>query len=403
MRRYFFIMFKGKKIFLAITGSIAAYKSITLLRMLTSEGAEVRIIMTPSAKEFVTPLTLSTLSNHKVLHEYFEEGSWNNHVLLGRWADLMIIAPLTCNTLGKMANGICDNLLLAIYFSATCPVIIAPAMDEDMWMHPSTIKNLERIKSFGNIVLPVENGSLASGLIGQGRMTEPDNIINHLKDFFCNRPLKGKKALVTAGPTFEALDPVRFIGNHSSGKMGIAIAEELYSKGAEVTLILGPSSEPVIPLIPVIHINTANEMYNQCEKLLLSSDIIIMAAAVADYTPVKIELQKLKKKDSIIDIKLTRTKDILKTAGESKRNDQVLVGFALETENEKENALKKLSEKNADFIILNSIKDNKAVFGGNSNKITIFGKKGQEFNFNVKSKKEVAKDIVETIINYING
>jgi phosphopantothenoylcysteine decarboxylase / phosphopantothenate---cysteine ligase len=392
-------MFKGKKILLGITGSIAAYKSIYLVRLLVKAGAEVKVIITPSAKDFVSSLTLSTLSKNPVMTDLFDEQSWANHVMLGRWADVMLIAPLSCNTLAKMANGQCDNLLLATYLSATCPVVIAPAMDEDMWHHPATKANLLRIASFGNKIIPVEKGDLASGLYGDGRMAEPENILTYIADnFFLTGPLKGKKAIVTAGPTYEPLDPVRFIGNHSSGKMGVAIANELYNRGAEVTLILGPSQvEFSTNGISLVRVTTAAQMYNACQEVFDKADIAIMAAAVADYSPVTTAKEKIKKEDGLT-IELAKTKDILKSLGEKKKTGQVLVGFALETTDEKPNALEKLKRKNADMIVLNSLNDAGAGFGHDTNKITIFEKGGEEINFNSKSKTEVAKDIVDTMI-----
>lgn len=393
-------MLAGKKILVGITGSIAAYKSVYLVRLLIKAGAEVKVIMTPSAKDFVSPLTLSTLSRNPVIIDLFDEQSWANHVMLGRWADVMVIAPLSCNTLAKMANGLCDNLLLATYLSATCPVVAAPAMDEDMWHHPSTKANLVRLESFGNQIIPVEKGDLASGLNGEGRMAEPERIIEYITtNFFLTRPLEGKKALVTAGPTYEPIDPVRFIGNHSSGKMGIAIAKELYHRGAAVTLVMGPSQyEFSAEGIAVVRVKTADQMYKSCHESYPGSDLTVMAAAVADYTPVETADQKIKKKSDSLTITLSKTKDILKSLGEKKNSKQVLVGFALETNDEKKNALEKLAKKNADMIILNSMKDTGAGFGYDTNKITIFDKSGQEFSFDTKSKTDVAKDIVDTII-----
>lgn len=397
-------MLQGKKILLGITGSIAAYKSIYLVRLLVKAGAVVKVILTPSAKDFVSPLTLSTLSRNEVLVDLFDEQSWANHVMLGRWADVMVLAPLSCNTLAKMANGQCDNLLLATWLSATCPVIVAPAMDEDMWHHSATKENIRKIESFGNKIIPVEKGDLASGLFGEGRMAEPENIIKYITDnFFLISPetrlLKGKKAIVTAGPTYEHIDPVRFIGNHSSGKMGIAIAKELCQRGAEVTLVLGPSQiDGQAKGISIINVTTAEEMYTACRNVFDQVEIAIMAAAVADYTPVTKSVEKIKKAGDNFTLELTKTKDILNSLGEIKKNTQVLVGFALETNNEKEYALDKLKKKNADMIVLNSLNDAGAGFGHDTNKITIFDKGGQEFNFDIKSKAEVAKDIVDTII-----
>ena len=393
-------MLKGKKIVLGITGSIAAYKSIYLVRLLIKAGAEVKVIITPAAKDFVSSLTLSTLSRNKVLADLFDEQSWANHVMLGRWADIMVIAPLSCNTLAKMANGQCDNLLVATYLSATCPVIVAPAMDEDMWNHPATKTNLKKLEIVGNKIIPVEKGDLASGLYGEGRMAEPEQIIDFITaNFFLTRPLEGKKAIVTAGPTYEPIDPVRFIGNHSSGKMGIAIAKELYNRGAGVTLIIGPTSiDTNLTGISVISVKTAGEMYKASTDAFNTADMAIMAAAVADYTPVNPEKEKIKKKEEYFTLELTRTKDILKSLGEKKNAGQVLIGFALETYNERKFAIEKLQCKQADMIIMNSLNDAGAGFGLDTNKITIFEKGGQEFNFEIKSKTEVAKDIVDTII-----
>jgi phosphopantothenoylcysteine decarboxylase/phosphopantothenate--cysteine ligase len=393
-------MLQGKKILLGITGSIAAYKAIYLVRLLVKAGAEVRVVTTPASKDFVSPLTLATLSKNPVLVDLFDEQSWANHVMLGRWADLMLIAPLSCNTLSKMANGQCDNLLMAVYLSATCPVVVAPAMDEDMWHHPATRTNLEKIRSYGNDIIPVTSGELASGLFGEGRMAEPEQIIEYItRHFFLPKLLKGKKALVTAGPTYEAIDPVRFIGNHSTGKMGIAIARELYARGAVVTLVMGPSQlELPSNGISIRRVTTAAEMLEACKEIFNDTDITIMSAAVADYAPATKAGEKIKKKDSNIVVELTRTTDILKSLGEKKKKDQVLVGFALETNNEKNNALEKLNSKHADLIVLNSMNDAGAGFGHDTNKITIFSKDGQEFNFDIKSKSAVAKDIVDTII-----
>ncbi len=394
-------MLEGKKILLGITGSIAAYKSIYLVRLLIKAGAEVKVIMTPSAKDFVSSLTLSTLSRNPVMIELFDEQSWSNHVMLGRWADVMVIAPLSCNTLAKMANGQCDNLLLATYLSATCPVVVAPAMDEDMWQHPATKANLSRLESFGNKIIPVEKGDLASGLYGDGRMAEPERILKYISDnFFLSRPLKGKKAIVTAGPTYEPIDPVRFIGNHSSGKMGVAIAKELYNRGADVTLIMGPSQLSFSNNgISLIKVKTASEMYEACNAIFDKADIAVMAAAVADYSPVTTAKEKIKKSGESLTLELVKTKDILKSLGEKKKAGQVLVGFALETTDEKKNALEKLQRKNADMIVLNSLNDAGAGFGHDTNKVTIFEKGGQEFSFDNKSKTEVAKDIVDTMIH----
>lgn len=397
-------MLQGKKIILGITGSIAAYKANHLVRLFVKAGAEVKVMMTPAAKDFVSTLTLSTLSRNFVLVDMFDEQSWANHVMLGRWADIMLIAPLSCNTLAKMANGQCDNLLLTTYLSATCPVVVAPAMDEDMWKHPATKANLEKVASYGCKIIPVDKGDLASGLNGEGRMAEPESIINFIeRNFFSGKPgtspLAGKKAVVTAGPTYEPLDPVRFIGNHSSGKMGVAIANELAEKGADVTLVLGPvSGLDIAPGIKKIEVNTAAEMYSACLTVFEDCDLAVMAAAVADYRPATVAEQKIKKTGDSLMVELTKTKDILKSLGEKKKEKQVLVGFALETSNEKENAISKLKSKNADMIVLNSLNDEGAGFGFDTNKITIFDKNGGSTIFPPKTKKEVAKDIIDTII-----
>jgi len=393
-------MLKGKKIILGITGSIAAYKAILLVRQFIKAGAEVKVVMTPSAADFVSPLTLSTLSKNPVLKDLSEENSWANHVMLGRWADVVIMAPLSCNTLAKMANGICDNLLLAVYLSATCPVVVAPAMDEDMWLHPSTKLNLAKLESYGNKIIPAEKGELASGLEGEGRMAEPERIVEFLKsNFFLTRPLEGKNALVTAGPTYEALDPVRFIGNHSSGKMGLSIARELYKRGAKVTLIMGPTTLSFSPeKVTLVRVNSAEEMFQACHTAFPASDITVMAAAVADYSPAVTTKEKIKKKEDKMLLELVKTKDILKSLGEKKKPGQVLAGFALETHEEEFHALEKLKNKKADLIVLNSLNDPNAGFGHDTNTITIFDKSGKKFSFDSKSKDLVAKDIVDTII-----
>ncbi len=398
-------MLKEKKILIGITASIAAYKAILLVRLLVKAGAEVKVIMTPAAKDFVSPLTLATLSKNKVLYNIADEDTWANHVMLGRWADAMLIAPLSCNTLAKMANGLCDNLLLAIYLSATCPIVVAPAMDEDMWHHAATKKNIATIESYGNKIINVAKGELASGLFGDGRMAEPEEIITYLiENFFRSNELIGLQALVTAGPTYEAIDPVRFVGNHSSGKMGFAIAEALYLCGAHVQLVCGPTQlTTAYKGIAITHVTTANEMYEACVSKFSNCAIAVMSAAVADYTPVHIASEKIKKKEDAFSLNLIKTKDILKALGGHKKENQVLVGFALETNNEKENALQKLKNKNADLIVLNSLRDIGAGFGGNTNKISVFDATGNEFNFDVKQKTEVANDIVQLIINQING
>ena len=397
-------MLKGKKILLCVTGSIAAYKAVLLLRLFVKAGAEVKVIMTKDSINFVAPLTFSTLSTNKVLTDLVEDETWVNHVLLGRWADVMIIAPASCNTISKMANGLCDNLLLAVYLSSTCPVYISPAMDEDMWQHPATQKNINQLEKSGNKILPVRSGDLASGLTGEGRMAEPEEIFNYLSDYFSsNHVLKGKNVLVTAGPTYEAIDPVRFIGNHSSGKMGVAIAEEFLRRGANVKLVLGPSEIAVDENIFVEKVLSADQMYEKCMEQFESQDIIVMAAAVADYRPSETATNKIKKDGSDLNLRLVKTKDILQKAGDLKSEKQTLVGFALETNDEKKNALKKLSSKKLDMIVLNSLNDNGAGFGFNTNKISIFDKEGNEYTFPLQSKKEVAKDLVNKIIDYRNG
>ena len=391
---------KGKKIIVGISGSIAAYKIPMLVRLLLKKGAEVKIVMTPSAATFVSPLVLSTLTKHPVLIELSSNETWANHVALGRWADLMLIAPASCNTIAKMANGICDNLLLAVYLSATCPVMVAPAMDEDMWNHASLQNNLLQLKSYQNIVLDTEHGELASGLIGFGRMLEIEKLVTEIDSFFnVKQRLKNKKALVTAGPTYENLDPVRYIGNYSTGKMGIAIAETLANEGCEVVLVLGPTSLTTPHAhIKTIQVRSAEEMLNACTTHFAETDIAVMSAAVADYTPTTLSTSKIKKKDEEFTIQLKKTTDILKQLGSIKSKNQVLIGFALENKNEKSYALKKLEEKNADAIVLNSLNDEGAGFAYDTNKITIFEKNGIETNYELKSKPEVAKDIVEKII-----
>jgi len=395
-------MMQGKKILLGVTGSIAAYKSLLLVRLLVKEGAEVKVIITPAAKDFVTPLSLATLSRHPVLSDLFEENTWANHVELGRWADLMLIAPLSCNTLAKMAQGLCDNLLMATYLSATCPVVAAPAMDEDMWKHPSTKANLARIQEYGNQVIRVERGELASGLYGDGRMAEPETILDHIKAMIGKKQdLMGKRALVTAGPTYEAIDPVRFIGNHSSGKMGIAIAWELAGRGAQVDLVLGPSSLSADHPGVVVHkVTSAEEMYKTSLEIFPEVNIAVMSAAVADFRPVAPAGEKIKKKDDKLILELTRTKDILLTLGQQKKQ-QVLVGFALETTGERGYALDKLKTKNADLIVLNSLNDAGAGFGYDTNKVTIFDRQGSETAYDRKPKQQVAADIVDRIVNIV--
>jgi phosphopantothenoylcysteine decarboxylase/phosphopantothenate--cysteine ligase len=391
-------MLAGKKILIGVTGSIAAYKIPVLVRQLLKKEADVKVIMTSAATDFVSKLTLSTLSRNPVLIDLFDEETWANHVMLGRWADLMLVAPLSCNTLSKMASGQCDNLLLATYLSATCPVMIAPAMDEDMWHHPATKHNLQMLEQQGVLQLPVGYGELASGLIGEGRMAEPEEIAAYLEDYFTkSHQLKGKKALVTAGPTYEAIDPVRFIGNHSSGKMGYAIAEELSARGASVTLVSGPVSAQAKPDgVNLVKVTSAEEMYQACLQVN-NYDIAVMAAAVADYTPSVVSDTKIKKTEGGLVLSLQKTKDILGTLGKAKSENQLLIGFALETNNEQENALKKLKEKNADIIVLNSLNDEGAGFGHDTNKVTLYFKDGRQRPVGLKSKKALAKDIVDSI------
>lgn len=394
---------QGKKILLAVSGSIAAYKAATITRLLVKEGALVKVIMTPAAGDFITPLTLATLSKNEVAVNISNNSSWNNHVMLGRWADVMLVAPASANTIAKMAQGLCDNLLLATYLSATCPVLFAPAMDEDMWHHPATRANVEKLISYGHRQLPPESGELASGLVGEGRMAEPENIIAYLRRHFSEssvlKPLSGKQALVTAGPTIEHIDPVRFISNHSSGKMGIAIAEALADAGATVKLVLGPTHLRTQHAgITTINIQTAAEMFNACVAAYPLSDIVVMSAAVADYRPMNVADKKIKKGDEQLRIDLEKTHDILRTLGNNKGPQQLLVGFSLETNNEKEFALKKLREKHLDLIVMNSLADPGAGFNHDTNKITLFDRRGKERSFPLKSKTEVAQDIVSAII-----
>ena len=399
----------GKKILLGVTAGIAAYKAAFLVRLLVKQGAEVKVVMTPKAKEFVTPLTLSTLSKNEVHSSFTNEDNdnaqWNNHVELALWADLFIIAPATANTLSKMAHGTSDNLLLATYLSAKCPVYFAPAMDLDMYKHPSTKQTFDILKGFGNHIIPAASGELASGLVGQGRMAAPETIISFIcSEILKSLPLQGKKVLVTAGPTHELIDPVRFIGNHSSGKMGIAIAEHASSLGADVTLVLGPSSVPVSDKsIDVIDVTTAQQMYDAVHQFYQTTTIAIWSAAVADFKPVTVLDQKIKKKTGEgLSFDLEPTKDILASLGLQKKH-QFLVGFALETENELENSKKKLEKKNLDLIVLNSLRDKGAGFKGDTNKVTFIDKDNKVTPFDVKSKKDVARDILEHIISKIDA
>ena len=393
----------GKKILLGITAGIVAYKSANLVRLFIKLGAEVKVIMTPASKDFITPLTLSTLSKNPVHSQFYdtenENELWNNHVELGLWADYFLIAPATANTLSKMSNGTCDNLVLATYLSAKCPVYFAPAMDLDMYKHPSTKENLEKLQHFGNIIIPATSGELASGLFGEGRMAEPEDIVSFIEnDILSKLPLRGKKVLITAGPTYEAIDPVRFIGNHSSGKMGFEIAKTAANLGAEVFLISGPSQEQIKhSLIHRIDVVSADEMYKAAHQFFPEVQMAILAAAVADYKAKNVSNQKIKKKDATLSIELEPTKDILASLGAIKEN-QFLVGFALETDNEIENAKSKLQRKNLDMIVLNSLQDKGAGFATNTNKITIIDKDLNEKIFELKSKEAVSIDILNEII-----
>ncbi|NVJ88595.1 MAG: bifunctional phosphopantothenoylcysteine decarboxylase/phosphopantothenate--cysteine ligase CoaBC [Flavobacteriaceae bacterium] len=398
----------GKKILLGITAGIAAYKSANLVRLFIKLGAEVKVIMTPASKDFITPLTLSTLSKnpvHSTFYEKEEENElWNNHVELGLWADYLVIAPTTANTLSKMANGVCDNLLIATYLSAKCPVYFAPAMDLDMYKHQSTKDNLTKLQEMGNVMIPATSGELASGLVGEGRMAEPEDIINFIENDILNKlPLKGKKILITAGPTYEAIDPVRFIGNHSSGKMGFSIAKSAANLGAEVYLISGPSHEQVNhSLIHRVDVVSADEMYEACHNYFNTVDVAILSAAVADYKPKNVADQKIKKATNSLTIALAPTKDILASLGKIKKH-QILVGFALETQNEINNAKAKIEKKNLDFIVLNSLRDKGAGFATDTNKITIIDKNFESKSFNLKTKAEVANDILSEILSLIHA
>ncbi len=393
----------GKKILLGVSGGIAAYKTASLVRLFIKAGAHVQVIMTPASKDFVTPLTLSTLSKNPVYSTFFnqddEDEKWNNHVELGLWADLMLIAPATANTLSKMANGTCDNLLVATYLSAKCPVYFAPAMDLDMYKHPSTLASFKALGNFGNIIIPAESGELASGLSGEGRMAEPENIVDFLEaDLESKLPLKGKKILITAGPTYEAIDPVRFIGNHSSGKMGFDIAKSAANLGASVVLISGPTHCVVNhSLIQVVKVTSAQEMYDACHRYYNEVDVAIAAAAVADYRPKNVANQKIKKAAENFVIELEKTKDILFSLGENKKQ-QFLIGFALETENEIENAKAKIQKKNLDLIVLNSLQDEGAGFQKMTNKVTFIDKDFKIEPMELKSKEAVADDILNKVI-----
>ena len=401
-------MFSGKNILLGISGGIAAYKTTFLVRLLIKAGAQVKVVMTQSASSFVSPLTLSTLSKNPVLMDFVNEEdgslSWNNHVELGLWADLMLIAPATANTLSKMANGTCDNLLLATYLSAKCPVYFAPAMDLDMYKHPSTTNSLDKLQSFGNTMIPAESGELASGLHGEGRMAEPEHIVAFIQeDLRKGLPLSEKKVLITAGPTQEAIDPVRFLGNRSTGTMGFELAKKAADLGANVILVSGPTHLNVNHNnIQLIRVTSAQNMYEACHKYYGDTDIAICAAAVADYRPKTIASEKVKKQEGDMKIELERTPDILMSLGEAKKS-QFLVGFALETQNELENAKGKLKRKHLDAIVLNSLKDDGAGFGGSTNKITFIDKNSEIKTFDLKTKSEVASDIWEEIISRIHA
>jgi phosphopantothenoylcysteine decarboxylase/phosphopantothenate--cysteine ligase len=399
-------MLQGKKIVLGVTGSIAAYKSAFLVRLLVQSGADVRVMLTPGALEFITPLTFSTLSKNPVHSDFTENrdaGTWTNHVELALWADLMIIAPASAGTLSKMANGLCDNFLMAVYMSAKCQVMFAPAMDHDMFLHPGTQGNIEKLASYGHIILQPSQGELASGLVGQGRLMEPELICNAVIDFFHpNLPLKGLKALVTAGPTYERIDPVRFIGNFSSGKMGFAIAKVLADNGAHVTLVCGPVKENIQhAAIERIDVMTAEEMFQTCDRIFDQMNIAVMAAAVADYRPSTVADQKVKKKEPGWSLTLEQTIDIAASLGKRKQQDQVFVGFALETEQEFEHAEAKLQKKNFDFVVLNSLRDKGAGFGTDTNKITLIWPGNKKMEFGLKAKSKVAEDIVTEIIRLI--
>ncbi|MDL2212725.1 bifunctional phosphopantothenoylcysteine decarboxylase/phosphopantothenate--cysteine ligase CoaBC [Bacteroides sp. OttesenSCG-928-D19] len=391
---------KGKKIILGITGSIAAYKACHIIRGLIKKGAEVQTVITPAGKEFITPITLSALTSKPVISEFFaqRDGTWNSHVDLGLWADAMLIAPATASTIGKMANGIADNMLITTYLSAKAPVFVAPAMDLDMFAHPSTQRNLETLRSYGNYIIEPASGELASHLIGKGRMEEPENIIKVLETFFAGKgDLLGKKILITAGPTYEKIDPVRFIGNYSSGKMGFALAEECAERGAEVTLVAGPVQQQTVhPNIHRIDVESAAQMHETAVRHYPQMNAAILCAAVADFTPEQVADKKLKRGHDDMVLRLKPTHDIAATLGQMKTTNQVLVGFALETNNEKENALGKLERKNFDFIVLNSLNDSGAGFQYNTNKVTLIDR-NNHVQFELKPKKEVAKDIIDKL------
>jgi len=393
---------KGKHIVLGITGSIAAYKAASLARLMIKEGAEVQIVITPSGKEFITPVTLSALTNKPVVSEFFtaNDGTWHSHVDLGLWADLMVIAPATASTIGKMANGIADNMLITTYMSMKAQVMVAPAMDLDMFAHPATTRNIEILRSYGNIIIEPASGELASHLIGKGRMEEPEKIMERIREFFINQEsLSKKKILITAGPTYEKLDPVRFIGNYSSGKMGFAIAEECARRGAEVTLIAGPVNLTVNhPNIKRIDVESADEMYKASIEVFSAMDAAILCAAVADYRPKEQAQQKIKRNSDTMTLELVPNKDIAASLGQMKNNNQILIGFALETNDETENALRKMEKKNLDYIVLNSLNDSGAGFQHDTNKISILSRKGERKDFDLKTKRAVAADIIDTAL-----
>lgn len=399
------IMLRGKHIIIGVTGSIAAYKAATLVRLLVKEGAEVKVVMTELAKQFITPLTLATLSKHPVMVEFYnpENGDWHSHVDMGLWADLYLIAPATANTIGKMAQGIADNLLLTTYLSAKCPVMLAPAMDLDMYRHPATQQNLNILRSRGNIIVEPEEGELASGLVGKGRMAEPEEMIGFVRDYFAaGGELAGKKVLLTAGPTYEKIDPVRFIGNYSTGKMGFALAEEFADRGAEVILVAGPVSlKTSHSAIQRIDVESASQMYEKVMEHFAGCDVVVSCAAVADFSPVQQVGQKLKRGKENLTLELLPTPDIAAALGEKKQSGQFLVGFALETNDETCNALQKLHKKNLDLIVLNSLRDANACFGYDTNKVTMIDREEKQYHYELKSKQAVARDIVDRIVSMI--
>lgn len=395
---------KGKKIILGVTGSIAAYKSAQLIRLLVKEGVEVKVVMTALAKEFITPLTLATLAKSPILVDFFDptNGNWNSHVDLGLWADAYLIAPATANTIGKMANGIADNLLLTTYLSAKCPVFVAPAMDLDMFAHLANQRNLESLRSIGNYIIEPGSGELASGLEGKGRMEEPENIVRYLDDFFTPKTLLGKKILITAGPTYEKIDPVRFVGNYSTGKMGFALAEVCAKQGAEVCLVTGPvQMKTVHPNIERVDVESAAQMFEEVTNRFYAADGAILCAAVADFTPKHTAEAKIKREKDDLVLELKPTQDIAAFVGEMKSGSQFIIGFALETNNEEANAQSKLERKNFDFIVLNSLRDEKAGFGFDTNKISIIHRSGEKIEFDLKNKQAVAEDIVAEIVRIL--